>query len=105
MASKEDVVKLIVAKGDEIREMKASGPSKDEVMKHVEELQKLKQLYQVNAVLMYVKICKSYIMHLFSFSVWTCELAFNREVALVRLSRGGVCDIFWIIHTYSLFLY
>ncbi len=50
MTSKEDVVKLIVAKGDNIREMKASGSSKDEIMKHVEELQKLKQMYQVNAV-------------------------------------------------------
>ncbi len=53
MTSKEDVVKLIVTKGDEIRGMKASGSSNDEIMKHVEELQKLKQLYQVNAVFIF----------------------------------------------------
>ncbi len=50
MTSKEEIVQLIVAKGDEIREMKAAGSTKDEVMKHVVELQNFKKLYEVNAV-------------------------------------------------------
>ncbi len=66
MTSKEDVVKLILAKGDEIREMKASGSTKDEIMKHVEALQKFKQLYQVNA---------AFIVHK-SVGLWLCTWIF-----------------------------
>ncbi len=53
MTSEQDVVEFILAKGGEIREMKASGSTKDVIMKHVEALQKLKQIYEVNAVFMW----------------------------------------------------
>eukprot|EP01084_Bolivina_argentea_P054703 100310_1 len=46
MTSEQDVVEFILAKGGEIREMKASGSTKDVIMKHVEALQKLKQIYE-----------------------------------------------------------